>query len=241
MRVVGELQVIVTYGSQTKTLTLYIVPGNGPTLLGREWLQHIRLDWKAIASVTKDPLQQLLDKHAALFDDTLGTMKDYTATLTVKDLARPKFHRPRPVPFAVREAVCKELDRLEKLGILEKVEHSQWAAQIVPVPKSDGQFRICGDYKSTALEVDQCPLPKPSDLFTALTGGEKFTVLDLSQAYQQMMLAEESKKFVTINTQQGLYRYKRLPFGVSSAPTIFQRSMDSILQGLPQVLCYIRR
>ena len=242
MRVVGELQVIVTYRSQTKTLTLYIVPGNGPTLLGREWLQHIRLDWKAIASVTKDPLQQLLDKHVALFDDTLGTMKDYTATLTVKDSVRPKFHRPRPVPFAVREAVCKELDRLEKLGILEKVEHSQWAAPIMPAPKSDGQFRICGDYKSTindALEVDQYPLPKPHDLFTALTGGEKFTVLVLSQAYQQMMLAEESKKFVTINTQQGLYRYKHLPFGVSSAPAIFQRSMDSILQGLPQVLCYI--
>ena len=54
-----------------------------------------------------------------------------------------------------------------------------------------------------------------------------------------MMLAEESKKFVTINTQQGLYRYKRLPFGVSPVPAIFQRSMDSILQGLPQVLCYI--
>jgi len=65
MRVVGELQVIVTYGSQTKTLTLYIIPGNGPTLLGREWLRHIRLDWKAIASVTNDAFQQLLDKHAA--------------------------------------------------------------------------------------------------------------------------------------------------------------------------------
>ena len=226
---------IVTYGSQTKTLTLYIVPGNGPMLLGREWLQHIRLDWKAIALVTKDPLQQLLNKHAELFDDTLGTMKDYTATLTVKDSARPKFHRPRPVPFAVREAVSKELDRLKKLGILEKVEHSQWAAPIVPVPKSNGQFKICGDYKSTindALEVDQYLLLKLYDLFTALTRGEKFTVLDMSLAYQQMMLAE-------VNTQQGLYRFKRLPLGVSPAPPIFQRSMDSILQGLPQVLCYI--
>ena len=169
-------------------------------------------------------------------------MKDYTATLTVKDSAGPKFHRPRLVPFAVREAVSKELDRLEKLKILEKVEHSQWAAPIVPVPKSNGQFRICGDYKSTindALEVDQYLLPKPNDLFTALTGGEKFTILDMSQAYQQMMLAEESKKFVTINTQQDLYRYKQLLLGVSPAPAIFQRSMDIILQGLPQVLCYI--
>ena len=48
MRVIEELQVIVTYGNQTKTLTMYIVPGNGPTLLDREWLQHIRLDWKRL-------------------------------------------------------------------------------------------------------------------------------------------------------------------------------------------------
>ena len=242
MKVIGKLPVTATYANQSKALTLYIVPGHGPTLLGREWLQHIKLDWKSIAMVSKDPLQQLLDKHASIFEDTLGTIKDYTATLKVKEPALPKFYRPRPVPFAVREAVGSELDRLEKLGILEKVEHSQWAAPIVPVPKSNGQFRICGDYKSTvndALEVDQYPLPKPDDLFTALTGGQKFTVLDLSQAYQQMKLNDESKKYVTVNTHQGLYCYTRLPFGIASAPAIFQRTMDSILQGMPQVLCYI--
>ena len=78
------------------------------------------------------------------------------------------------MPFAICEAIGSELDRLEQLGILEKVEHAQRAAPIVPVPKCDGQFRICGDYKSTinnALEIDQHPLPIP-DLFTALTGGK---------------------------------------------------------------------
>ena len=95
MKVIGELQVVMTYGSRTKTLTLYIAPGNEPyTLLGREWLQHIKLKWKAVVSVTKDPLQQLLYQCALLFNDTLGTMKNYTATLAVKDSAWPKFHRP---------------------------------------------------------------------------------------------------------------------------------------------------
>ena len=87
-----------------------------------------------------------------------------------------------------------------------------------------------------ALEVDQYPLPKLDDLFTALTGGQKFTVLDLLQAYQQMKINEESKKYLTINTHLGLYCYTRLPFGIASAPLIFQRTMDSIM---PQVLCYI--
>ena len=57
MKVIGKLPVTATYANQSKALTLYIVPGNGPTLLGREWLQHIKLYWKSIAMVSKDPLQ----------------------------------------------------------------------------------------------------------------------------------------------------------------------------------------
>ena len=89
------------------------------------------------------------------------------------------------------------------------------------------------------LQVDHYPLPKPADLMANLTGGQCFTKLDLRAAYQQMRLDEESDKMVTINTHQGLYEYTKLPFGVSSAPAIFQRAMDSILQGIPNVICYL--
>ena len=74
---------------------------------------------------------------------------------------------------------------------------------------------------------------------TRLTGGRKFTKLDLSSAYQQMALTDESKRFLTINTDHGLYQYTRLPFRVVSAPAIFQKAMDEILQGLPNVICYL--
>lgn len=74
---------------------------------------------------------------------------------------------------------------------------------------------------------------------TCLTGGCKFTKLDLSSAYQQMVLDEESRPYVTVNTPKGLYKYLRFPFGVSSAPAVFQKAMDTILQGLPQVICYL--
>ena len=156
--------------------------------------------------------------------------------------AQPKFCKPRSIPFAIKTAIEQELDRLEDSGAIEKVTHSDWAAPIVPVPKKDGKFRICGDYKVTvnqALDVEQYPLPKPEDLFTTLAGGKKFSKLDLSQAYQQLTLDTESSKYVTINTHRGLYRYLRLPFGVASAPAIFQKVMDTILQGIPHVICYI--
>lgn len=164
------------------------------------------------------------------------------AHLSVKENTTPVFHRPRPIPFAIRKAVEDELTSLVDAGILEKVDHSEWAAPIVPVPKRDGRFRICGDYKVTInphLEVDQHPLPKPEELFSALAGGIQFTKLDLAQAYQQILLDDISKPLVTINTHLGLFRYTRLPFGVASAPALFQRTMDALLQGLPHVICYI--
>lgn len=86
--------------------------------------------------------------------------------------------------------------------------------------------------------MDQYPLPK-LDLFATLAGGKKFTKLDVSQAYQQLILDGDSEKYLTINTHRGLHRYTCLPFGVASAPAIFQRTMDTVLQGISYVICYI--
>ena len=63
--------------------------------------------------------------------------------------------------------------------------------------------------------------------------------LDLSQAYQQVLLEPGSRKYVTINTHKGLYQYNRLPFGVASAPAVFQQTMEKILQGIPYVIVYM--
>lgn len=156
--------------------------------------------------------------------------------------ARPKFLKARPVPFAIKSAIDRELDELESRGIIERASSSDWAAPIVSVPKKDGRFRICEDYKVTVnpvLEADQYPLPRPQDLFVTLAGGKRFTKLDLAQAYLQLPLDEQSRQYLTINTHRGLYQYTRLPFGVTTAPSLFQKTMDTILQGIPGVVCYI--
>ena len=111
---------------------------------------------------------------------------------------------------------------------------------MVLVPKKDGSLRVCGDYKMTVnqcADVDQYPLPNTEDLFATLAAGQVFSKTDLCDAYQQVELDEDSHIYLTINTQKGLYRYKRLPFGVSSAPTIFQRIMDQPLQGVKFTVC----
>ena len=90
-----------------------------------------------------------------------------------------------------------------------------------------------------SLDVNQYPLPRPEDLFASLAGGQRYSKIDLSHAYQQMMLDDNSRELITINTHKGLYQYTRLPFGVAPAPALFQRAMDTILQGIPSVICYI--
>ena len=81
------------------------------------------------------------------------------------------------------------------------------------VPKQDGSYHLCGDYKVTvnqALEVNQYLMPKLEDLLATLAGGQKFTKLDLRQAYQQLRLDNQSKSYTTINTHKELYRYTQL-------------------------------
>ena len=113
----------------------------------------------------------------------------------------------------------------------------------MPVWKRDKEsVHVCGDFKLTVNKVarlDRYPIPQIEDLLAKLAGGKQFSKLDMSQAYQQLVLDESSRQYVVINTHKGLFRYSRLPFGVSSAPGIFQRVMENLLQDIPGVVVYI--
>ena len=251
LKVLGQCQVEVYVHGKTAQLPLIVVEGSGTPLFGRNWLEQIQLDWveiikiNAITSQTSQSpqgLQTLLTKYKQVFQEELGQCKGVKAHLHVKAEATPKFFRPRPIPLSMKEKVEADLDRKEKQGILEKIEVSDWAAPIVPVSKPDGTVRVCGDYKVTInsyLDVNQYPLPRSEELFAALNGGVQFTKLDLSEAYLQIELDEDSKKFLVVNTHKGLYRVNRLPYGVASAPAIFQQTMDQLLPKLPGIVCFI--
>ena len=220
LEVLGSCSVQVQVnGDPAETLPLVVVGGRGISLLGGNWLKLVKLDWTELAKIT-----------------------GIKAKLQIKANSNPKFHRPRPIALALKEKVEADLDRQEKLGILEKVQTAQWAAPIVSVPKPNGAIHLCGDYKLSVnlyLEVNQCPLPRPEELFEALNGGQKFTKLDLSEAYLQIELEEESKQYLVINTHRGLYRFNQLPYGVASAPATFQQTMEQIFAKIPGVVCYI--
>ena len=136
---------------------LYVVSGNGPTVLGRNWLNHIRLDWASIKVVqaAKIRLTAIVKKYSDVFRDTTGTMTKHSAHLSLQPQTTPVFRRPRAVPYAIRADIDKELDRLEVIGTLRKVEHATWAAPIVPVPQKGWRNKDLW-----GLQADHKPLPQ---------------------------------------------------------------------------------
>ena len=248
--VVGKAVVCVEYGQQQLKDRIIVVRGGKHALLGRNWLQQITLDWPSLLgqtnAVSQDvpvvSLEKLAEEYPSVFAEGLGTVKGHEAKIRLKNDATPKCCRARPMPYALREAVDKELDRLEQEGIIKPVDDADWASPIVVVEKKkSGSVRICADFKVTInlhVEGQQHPIPNPTDLLAQVAEGSVFTTLDLSQAYAQLPLDEDSKRYCVISTHRGLYAYQRMPFGVASAPSIWQRTMDKILCGLPGVVCF---
>ncbi|KAL0147462.1 hypothetical protein M9458_057225, partial [Cirrhinus mrigala] len=219
---IGVMPVTVEYNDQCSKLDLYIVQTEGPALWGRDWLRKLRLDWKSIKSLqvtvpdglsTQRKLEKVLDCAAKVFQPGMGTLKHIKGKITLKEDTVPKFHKACPVPYAIRQKVEIELDRLEAEGILFKVDWSPWATPVVPVSKKDGSVRLCGDFKVSVnpeLHVEQYPLPRIEDIFATLSGGRHFSKIDLAEAYLQMEMEEDSK-----------------------------RAMDQVLQGCPGTQCYL--
>ena len=136
--------------------------------------------------------------------------------------------------YALKPKIDTELDRLVEEGVYVPVGYSGWAAPIVPLLKSDETVRICGDYKQNkAAHCENYPLPRTEDLLATLNGGQKFSKLDLSHAYQQLLLDNESREYLTVNTHRGLFQSTRLQFGVHSASGVFQREMEKRLSHIP--------
>jgi predicted aspartyl protease len=227
VKVAGQFKTSVKYEEQEIVLPVLVIQGKGPNLIGRNWLQKIKLNWRNIfqleeantTNTTTQRVEELVQKYEQVFQEVLGTFTGPKANIHVAADAKPIYCKARPVPYSLKKKVEEELERLQAEGTVEPVQFAEWAAPIVPVVKEDKSVRICGDYKVTvnqAAKLDNYPIPKAEDLFATLSGGDKFSKLDMSQAYQQIPLEDQSKKFTTINTHKGLFQFNRFTYGVSS-------------------------
>ncbi|XP_064475527.1 uncharacterized protein K02A2.6-like [Ornithodoros turicata] len=125
-------------------------------------------------SAEEPSLTETLEKYQDLFRPDLGRCTKSLVHLHFKEAPEPIFFKPRPIPFATRQAVEKDLQRQVDNGVLQPVEVSEWATLIVVVPKPHGAVRVSGDFSVTVnpqLAISQYPLPRPEELLAVLNGG----------------------------------------------------------------------
>lgn len=232
------------YNQNNYQLPVIVIQGSGKSLLGRNWFAKMQIEVHGVhvMDVKNCNCENLCEMFPNVMNDELGAHQGPPVGIQLNDDARPVFLKHRQVPFAVRKLVDAELQRLVQQGVLEPTEFSKWATPVVAVVKKDKSIRICGDYRSTVNSVmksNAYPLPTSSEVMEAVSTGKFFSKLDLQQAYQQLVVDDNSAEVLTLNTHKGLFKVRRLPFGISAAPGIFQRFMDNLLKGVPGVVAYL--
>ena len=250
VQLMGQLNCCVSFRGSNFNGTCFVA-NMDLDLLGLDWFERLGLSDIPISSfcnhvsqhsITHTQSDSIIQQFGSLFQSGLGHCSAAPAILKLHPSATPVFRPKRPVPYASLPDVDAELQRLEREGVLVPVSYSAWAAPIVVIKKPNGTLRICADFSTglnAALKMHHYPLPTPDDLFTILNGGKFFAKLDLAEAYLQVEVAPESRELLTINTHRGLFQYTRLPFGIKTAPAIFQQLMDTILAGIPCVAVYL--
>jgi len=154
-------------------------------------------------------------------------------------------HRPirqplRRQPFQRQEFIDEETNRMLEYGIIEPAA-SPWASNVVLVKKKDGSLRFCVDYRklNSITYKDSYPLPLIDNCLNALGGSSWYSTLDLRSGYYNIPIAESDRDKSAFITRQGCFRFTVMPFGLTCAPSVFQRLMDVVLCGLSYQACLV--
>lgn len=237
--VLGELNTTVKCGKHEKEVVIVVVNTEfGDNLFGYDLFKIFGFEIQqinTISDISKYKINALCTKYREIFEPALGTVKDFKANIRLKSDAQPKFFRSRQIPFAQMPQFKAEIERLIGEGILKPVKFSEWASPIVLAKKPNNSIRICGDFKlavNTQIDIEQYPLPTRDNLLHTVRKGKFFSTLDLKDAYLQIELDNDSKNVMVINTPLGLFQYQRLPYGIASAPAIFQKYVEQLLTGI---------
>ena len=210
----------------------------------RDPAKEVDLSQTDLTQDQKDQLKSLLSEFRDVF-----AFSNYELGKTdliqhhIETEGPPIKQRPYRVSEKQRQCIEKHVnDMLERNIISESL--SPWSSPVVLVPKGNsGETRFCVDYRklNKVTKRDSFPLPLIESTLDALGGSQYFTTLDLLSGYWQIEVNQESKEKTAFTTFGGLYEFNVLPFGLTNAPSSFQRLMESVLRGLNYkiALCYI--
>ena len=196
-----------------------------------------------LSSEGKKKLAELLTKHQSAFasgPDDLGRTHLVQHEIRTPPDLRPLRQPARRFPFWKQTEAKEIVDDLLKRDLIEP-SASPWAAPVVMVKKKDNTTRLCVDYRRLNSHTiqDAYPLPRIDDSLDALGGSKWFCTLDLASGYWQVGMSKSAQEKSAFITSGGLYSWKVMPFGLSTAPGTFERLMETVLSGLQWETCLI--
>ncbi|UYV82065.1 hypothetical protein LAZ67_21000644 [Cordylochernes scorpioides] len=241
LHVIGKFTALIEKDGRSIPGEIFVVPQLMQPLLSGKASESLNLI-KRLQSIEKRNSLNPFEEYPKLFTG-LGTLQG-SYTIKLKDESQPHaIYTPRRIPIPLLNKTKEQLDQMVEKGVIEKVEQpTDWCAPMVIVPKpSSNDLRICVDLTALNKFVKREHYPIPSVEYTlAQMGGAKlFSKLDANSGFWQIPLSEESSSLTTFLTPFGRYRFKRLPFGISSAPEVFQRKMSNLLESQSGVNCHM--
>lgn len=224
--VLGEVDLKCKIAQKTNKINFKIVSGDVTPILGAKTCEELQL----VKRINE------LQINEALFEG-LGCFKNFVYDIDLVD--NPKFEicPARRIAFKIRDTVKKELDKMVKMGVIEPTNKPTPAVSPMVVVRQNNKIRICIDPTSVNQNIKRrhFPMNTIEEISAQLYGAKYFTILDCKKGFWQIPVSDRTKEILTFSTPWGRYSCKRLPFGIVSAPEVFQNIMQSLFSHLPNV------
>ncbi|XP_062511800.1 uncharacterized protein K02A2.6-like [Corticium candelabrum] len=245
--VVGQFTANATIHGRTTPTEFVVIRSKGQLLLGRKSAQQFgvlrlkpeRPHTAHMVNTSGDQFRVDIEQRYPQLFHGVGKLDGYQAHIHIDPQVRPVAQKPRRIPFALRKPVSDRLEELLTKDIIEKVDGpTSWVSPVVVAPKASGEIRLCVDMRraNEAIIRERYPIPTVDEILQALNGSTVFSKLDLRWGFHQVELDEASRDITTFAVNDGLYRYKRMMFGITSAPEKYQHIVSQLLTDCPGAL-----
>lgn len=231
--ILGSFETLLEAGGFQSEETIYVAPHGQTNLLGKSaaiklYLLKIGYEVQSCATIVEKK--------------EFPKIPNVKAMIQIDMSVKPVIQRYRNIPLALEELVEKKLEHLCKIGVVEPVDgYTPWLSPIVPIMKTDNDIRICVDMRAAnkAILKEEFPLPKIDNMLATMGQAIIFSKIDLEQAFYHIELEEDCKYITAFTTKNGNFQFKRLMFGVKSAPGIFAKVMHTAMMGLKNVMLFM--
>ena len=217
------------------SLTFYVISQDVPDLIGLKDMKKMKLVQRIkyekpqrIMPVGPESTEkEIVGENSNIFTG-VGCLKE-KHRIRIRSDVQPKRSRPKRIPETMRPKVKQQISTMEETDIIEPVkEPPEWISPMSVTTKENGDLRICIDSRelNKAIIPFKHKMQTVEEICAKMPGAKYFAKLDLKSGFHQIPLDEESSQLCTFHTPFGLYRYKRLPFGIIDASEVFQRRME---------------